>query len=81
MNIQITDLSRKMTEDELTKIFLPFGKVSSTTIIMDKATGKSKGFGFVEMDDEKEGLLAIKNLHKSRVEGKLISVKRAKDFK
>lgn len=79
MNIIITDLSRKTTEDELTKIFAAYGKVSSTTIIMDKITGKSKGFGFVEMADEKEALLAIKKLHKTKVNGERMNVKKAKD--
>ncbi len=79
MNIQITDLSRKTTEDELSKLFAEFGSVSSTTIIMDKVTGKSKGFGFVEMADDKEALSAIKKLHKTKVSGQKISVKKAKD--
>ncbi len=79
MNIQITDLSRKTTEDELNKLFSECGTVSSTVIIMDKKTGKSKGFGFVEMADEKEGLLAIKKLHKAKINGEKITVKKAKD--
>ena len=79
MNIQITDLSRKTTEDELQELFTAYGKVSSTTIIMDKKTGKSKGFGFVAMADEKEGLLAISKMHKTKVDGQKISVKKTKD--
>lgn len=79
MNILITDLSRKTTEEELTELFSEYGTVSSTTIIMDKVTGKSKGFGFVEMANEKEALLAIKSLHKSKSHGQKMSVKRAKD--
>ena len=78
MNIQITDLSRKITEDELIKLFTAYGTVSSTTIVMDKVTGKSKGFGFVEMADEKEALLAIEKLNKTKVGGQRIRVKKAK---
>ncbi|MDA3955699.1 RNA-binding protein [Oceanispirochaeta sp.] len=79
MKILITDLSRKTTEDELSKLFTAYGIVSSTTIIMDKITGKSKGFGFVEMVHEKEALLAIKKLNKSTVNGERMSVKKKKD--
>lgn len=81
MNIRITDLSRKTTEDELNKLFAAYGTVSSTTIIMDKKTGKSKGFGFVEMANEKEALLAIKKLHKTRFNGEKITVKKTEDKK
>lgn len=79
MNILITDLSRIIREDELTKLFTPYGTVSSTTIVMDTKTGKSKGFGFVEMPIEKEALLAIKKLNKTKVNGQTMSVKKAKD--
>jgi RNA recognition motif-containing protein len=79
MNILITDLSRKTTEQELLELFTAYGKVSSTTIVMDKKTGKSKGFGFVEMADEKDANLALKKLHKTKVNGEKISVKKAKD--
>lgn len=81
MKIQVTDLSRKTTEDELTTLFEVYGTVSSLTIVMDKVTGKSKGFGFVEMADEKEAILAIKKLNKTKVKGERITVKRAKDSK
>ncbi len=81
MNILITDLSRKTTEDELNKLFTVYGTVSSTTIIMDKKTGKSKGFGFIEMDDIKEATQAIKKLHKTKVNGQKISVKKTADKK
>ena len=79
MNILITDLSRKTTEVELSKLFTVYGTVSSTTIILDKITGKSKGFGFVEMPDEKEALLAVTKLQKTKVNGEKISVKKTKD--
>lgn len=81
MKIQVTDLSRKITEDELSKAFTAYGTVSSATIVKDKITGKSKGFGFVGMDDEKEALLAIKKLNKTKLKGERITVKKAKDTK
>ncbi|OQY32510.1 MAG: hypothetical protein B6241_10805 [Spirochaetaceae bacterium 4572_59] len=76
MKIQITDLSRMTRENELSKLFTPYGTVSSTTIVMDKKTRKSKGFAFVVMPDEKEALLAIKKLHKTKVNGQKMSVKK-----
>lgn len=79
MNILITDLSRTIKEDELTKLFIPYGTVSSSTIVMDKETGKSKGFGFVLMPNDKEALQAIKKLNKTKVHGQKMSVKKAKD--
>lgn len=79
MKIQITDLSRMTKEDELAQLFTAYGTVSSTTIVMDKKTRTSKGFGFIEMPNEKEALLAIQKLHKSKVHGQKMTVKKAKD--
>ncbi|MGL1891862.1 MAG: RNA-binding protein [Spirochaetaceae bacterium] len=81
MNIRITDLSRKTTEEELTKLFAAYGTVSSTTIVMDKKTGKSKGFGFIEMADDKEALTAVKKIHKVKLDGEKITVKQIVESK
>lgn len=78
MKIQITSLSRKTTEDELRDLFSVHGKVDSVTIVMDKVTGTSKGFGFIEMPHEKDAKVAVTKLHKYKLGGEKISVKAVK---
>jgi RNA recognition motif-containing protein len=63
MNIYVGNLSYEVAEYDLKEIFEEYGKVNSVRIITDKLTGRSKGFGFVEMDDEKEAGKAIKELN------------------
>lgn len=79
MNILIRNLERTVTEGELRDLFKPFGKVDSATVILDAATGKSKGFGFVEMPNGREGIKAIKALNTLKVKGMGIRVKQAED--
>lgn len=79
MNILIRNLERSVTEAELVELFKPFGKVESATVIMDAATGKSKGFGFVEMPNAREAIKAIKGLNTLKVKGLGIRVKSAED--
>lgn len=76
MNIRITDLARKATEDEVKELFSQFGEVKSVSIVMDKATGKSKGFGFIEMKSRAEGSNAISNLNKKKFMGQRLTVKK-----
>jgi RNA recognition motif-containing protein len=73
MNIYVSGLSFKLNDDDLRQIFEEFGEVSSAKIIMDKFTGRSRGFGFVEMSDA-DGQNAIDNLNEKEIEGKVISV-------
>lgn len=61
MNIYVGNISYKSTEDDLGNLFAEFGDVTSVKIIQDKFTGRSKGFGFVEMNDE-AGANAIESL-------------------
>lgn len=75
MNILIRNLSRKTTESELRELFTPFGKISSLNIVMDEKTGRSKGFGFVEMDDPKEAKHAIQALNGKVIDGEKVRVK------
>ena len=75
MNILIRNLSRGVTERELTQLFVAFGRIKSLNIVTDDATGKSKGFGFVEMSAESEGAAAIKALDGKLVQGQKIRVK------
>ena len=79
MNILIRNLERSVTEAELTDLFKPFGKVQSATVVLDAATGKSKGFGFVEMPNGREAIKAIKALNTLKVKGMGIRVKQAED--
>ena len=62
MNIYLGNISYNATEDSIKKLFEQFGPVSGVKIIMDKFTGKSKGFAFVEMENREEGLRAINEL-------------------
>jgi len=62
LKILVRNLFRELTEKELLQLFLPFGKIKSLNIVMDKLTGKSKGFGFVDMPEALEAAAAIKLL-------------------
>jgi RNA recognition motif-containing protein len=73
MNIFVSNLSFKLKEDDLKKLFEQHGTVTSCKIIKDKFSGRSRGFGFVEMSDE-EGQSAIDRLNATPVEGREISV-------
>ncbi len=77
MNLLVRNLSIKITEKELLQIFQKIGKVIAHNIVMDKDTGRSKGFGFVEMLNDYEALAAIKALNGKRISGQIIRVKTA----
>jgi RNA recognition motif-containing protein len=79
MKILARNLSRKTTEEELKELFEPYGEVTSLTLVCDNETGSSKGFGFVEMPNAREGLKAIKKLNGQDVRGNRIRVKVAVD--
>lgn len=78
MNLYVGNLPYNVTEEELRVIFSEYGKVSSVSLIMDKFSGKSKGFGFVEMPDNSEADKAIKALNESAFKGRNIKVNQAK---
>ncbi|MBT5230003.1 MAG: RNA-binding protein [Methylococcales bacterium] len=78
MNIYVGNLPYSITEDALKAIFAEFGVVQSVHIIMDKISGRSKGFGFVEMEEESAGAKAVAALHESDLEGRNIIVDKAK---
>ena len=78
MRLYAGNLSYKLTEDELKSAFAAFGKVESATIISDKRTGSSKGFGFVEMPDKAEAEKAIKELNGKDFGGRAIVVNEAR---
>ena len=78
MNIYVGNLPYTLTEDDLKAAFSEFGEVSSANIIMDKMSGQSKGFGFVEMPDNSEADQAIKALNESALNGRNIKVNQAR---
>ncbi|WP_020532185.1 RNA recognition motif domain-containing protein [Flexithrix dorotheae] len=75
MNIFVAKLSSSTTSEDLDQVFSQFGEVSSAKVIMDRDTGSSKGFGFVEMDNDSEGQTAIEELNESELDGRRIVVK------
>jgi RNA recognition motif-containing protein len=81
MNIFVGSLPFKIVESELQEIFEEYGEVTSVKIITDKATGRSKGFGFVEMTNEEEAKKAIEELNNAEVEGRTIVVNKAEEKK
>ena len=81
MNIFIAGLTYQITEQDLKELFEEYGTVSSAKIITDNFTGRSRGFGFVEMDDEAEGRHAIEKLNDAEYDGRTITVDVAKPRK
>ena len=77
MNIFVAKLSYDTRDSDLQSAFEQFGQVDSVKIIMDKFTGKSKGFGFVEMPNDDEAQAAINDLNDSQMDGRNIVVKKA----
>ncbi|MCE1274015.1 MAG: RNA-binding protein [Chlorobiales bacterium] len=77
MNIYIGNLDYGITEAELSQAFGEFGTVSRSNVIMDKMTGRSKGFGFVEMPNDAEANEAIANLNESVLNGRKSRVNEA----
>ena len=78
MNIYISNLSFNVTDDDLRDYFTEYGEVSSAKVIMDKFTGKSRGFAFVEMPDDEVAKKAIEELDGATVDGRVIGVSVAK---
>jgi len=74
MNIYVGNLSWGMTDEDLNSLFSPYGNVSSAKILREKNTGRSKGFGFVEMEDEEAAKTAIATLNESEVQGRKLIV-------
>ncbi len=78
MNIYVGNLSYQATEEDLRNAFESFGQVESATIIKDKYTGQSKGFGFVEMPSDAEARSAIEGLNGKDVKGRALNVNEAR---
>ncbi len=74
MNIYVGNLSWSMSDDDLSNLFTQFGSVTSAKILKDKVSGRSKGFGFVEMENDEEANNAIANLNETEIQGRKIIV-------
>ncbi len=79
MKLLVRNLARTTTEADIRALFEPFGSIDECVLVMDKATGESKGFGFVEMPVYVEAKKAIKKLNNMEVAGSRIRVKKAED--
>jgi len=75
MKLLVRNLSRSTTEQEIRILFSAHGKVTECNLVLDQETAKSKGFGFVEMPNEKEAKAALEALHETRIAKNRIRVK------
>lgn len=78
MNIFVGNLSSQTTEQQLTTLFSPFGMIRSSKIIIDNYTGRSKGFGFIEMPVDAEAERAIRELNSTLMDAQVIVVNEAR---
>jgi RNA recognition motif-containing protein len=78
MNIYVSNLSFNIQDEDLRGFFTPYGEVTSAKVITDKLSGKSRGFGFVEMSDEAAAKKAISELDNGTVDGRNIRVTEAR---
>ncbi len=75
MNIYIGNLSYRLKEKDLTQVMEEYGAVSSVKIVTDRETGRSRGFGFVEMENDADGEKAIQELNGAELDGRTMVVK------
>jgi RNA recognition motif-containing protein len=78
MKLYVGNLPYQVTEEELRRIFGSYGAVKSATVITDRFTGRSKGFGFVEMDSRAAAITAIESLHCKELQGRVVQVQEAR---
>lgn len=78
MKLYVGNLAYSMTDSDLQNLFEQYGAVQSAQVIMDRDTGRSKGFGFVEMGTTEEGQAAIQALHDQEVNGRKLTVNEAR---
>ena len=78
MNIYVGNMNFNFKDDDLSNLFTPHGNVGSAKIIMDRESGRSKGFGFVEMENDEDALKAIVALHETEVMGRKLIVNQAR---
>ena len=78
MNIYVGNLSFRTDDEELREVFAEFGDVASAKVVIDRETDRSRGFGFVEMDNDDEGKAAIEALDGAELGGRNLRVNEAK---
>ena len=78
MNIYVGNVKYEMTENDLKEMFSAYGEVASARIITDKDTGRSKGFGFVEMPNDSQALVAIESTNEKEIGGRTLKVNEAR---
>lgn len=78
LNIYVGNLSPTAVENDLRRAFQPHGRVTAVSIIRDRRTGRSRGFGYVEMRDERQARSAVRAVNRSEVRGKTLAVRPAR---
>jgi len=78
MNLYVGNISYEMSEDDLSNTFAEYGEVTSVKIIKDKFTGRSRGFGFVEINSEDGSKKAIEELNGKEIQGRQLVVNEAR---
>jgi cold-inducible RNA-binding protein len=78
-NLYVGNLTFSTSESELERLFTPYGTVSRASIITDRETGRSRGFGFVEMDDDAAAQQAIDELNGKDINGRALTVNKARE--
>ena len=78
MKLYVGNLNYNMDEDALRDVFAPFGEIDSVKLIIDRDTGRSRGFGFVEMPNKNEALSAMNELSQKEVDGRALVVNEAR---
>lgn len=78
MNIYVGNLSYNTSSNDLEQAFAEFGNVSRATVVSDRETGRSKGFGFVEMSDSSDAQSAIESLNDQDLDGRRLKVNEAR---
>lgn len=74
MNLYISNLSYNISDEDLRQLFADYGEITSAKVIMDRETGRSRGFGFVELSDDELAKKAIEELNQASYDGKVINI-------
>ena len=78
MNLYISNLSYNISDEDLRQLFADYGEITSAKVIMDSETGRSRGFGFVELSDDELAKKAIEELNQASYDGKVINITEAR---
>lgn len=78
MNLYISNLSYNISDEDLRLLFADYGEITSAKVIMDRETGRSRGFGFVELSDDELAKRAIEELNQASYDGKVINITEAR---